>query len=574
MSNKTPNKKVNISSNQGIGYSGSVKISYTDKNGKKRTIRTKNDGEMGLLYFILYALGGKNAENYQPKYLQAYYEDGGEYKIALSSVVPLKTSVIDDFEPDKNTEDNPPKITFLFQIPKTSIIVNNGSITRLRIVNNLYRSSHDTEELVDKTHLCATIDTNIPTDLDSNILVYWTMSFRNLPSTYFNISAYVTNGSLEGTLKAYPGKIAKLKIVPNTFYTLPEESNIHIFKKGTTDNAPATIVSYDRGSGYLSIGFYDNLLTDVDISAECEFNPSLSAGLHKSNGEYISWYDLKTTYPDAFSSFVPGGQYAITANGITSYFDDALEGCLVLGNDVRSIGRYAFSHCSGLKIVKLNDDLVEIGSGAFHSCSNIESVVINTNDSKLEKIDSEAFYNCSNLQNITIPNSILDVGTNVFYGCPNNLFNISEDDVFYIGNNTKPNLVLVKPKKLTEIESFILPPDCEIIASSAFNYFFYGNSSLKSFTLNDTLRVIGETAFRSCSNSNFTSIGCPGNELPQSLTNIKTGAFENASNITAIYYSGTIAQWLSIEKGYHWDNGTGNYTIYCTDGTIPKTENS
>lgn len=58
--------------------------------------------------------------------------------------------------------------------------------------------------------------------------------------------------------------------------------------------------------------------------------------------------------------------------------------------------------------------------------------------------------------------------------------------------------------------------------------------------------------------------------IPESVEYIGSYAFNNCEILTRINYKGTKAQWNAIEFGSYWDDGTGNYTVYCTDGTIAK----
>ena len=40
--------------------------------------------------------------------------------------------------------------------------------------------------------------------------------------------------------------------------------------------------------------------------------------------------------------------------------------------------------------------------------------------------------------------------------------------------------------------------------------------------------------------------------------------------LKTIYFEGTMEQWLSIKKADNWDEGSSNYTIICTDGSLEK----
>ncbi len=58
----------------------------------------------------------------------------------------------------------------------------------------------------------------------------------------------------------------------------------------------------------------------------------------------------------------------------------------------------------------------------------------------------------------------------------------------------------------------------------------------------------------------------------QSVTTIRLRAFENCTGLTRIDFNGTKAQWKAIKKYNFWCSYTGNFTVYCTDGTLSKSE--
>ena len=57
--------------------------------------------------------------------------------------------------------------------------------------------------------------------------------------------------------------------------------------------------------------------------------------------------------------------------------------------------------------------------------------------------------------------------------------------------------------------------------------------------------------------------------LPTTITRIEAYIFYSP-NLTTINYNGTKAQWNAIEKDELWDDSTGEYTIYCSDGNVEK----
>lgn len=60
--------------------------------------------------------------------------------------------------------------------------------------------------------------------------------------------------------------------------------------------------------------------------------------------------------------------------------------------------------------------------------------------------------------------------------------------------------------------------------------------------------------------------------IPDSVTSIGDGAFSDCTSLTKIDFNGTKAQWNAIKKYNWWSSNTGNFTVYCTDGTISKSE--
>ena len=58
--------------------------------------------------------------------------------------------------------------------------------------------------------------------------------------------------------------------------------------------------------------------------------------------------------------------------------------------------------------------------------------------------------------------------------------------------------------------------------------------------------------------------------IPEGIESIGNSAFSGCSSLQSIHFGGTKALWEDIFKGSDWNDYTGNYTIYCTDGTITK----
>ena len=74
-------------------------------------------------------------------------------------------------------------------------------------------------------------------------------------------------------------------------------------------------------------------------------------------------------------------------------------------------------------------------------------------------------------------------------------------------------------------------------------------------------RVVG------ISENAFMNSFCENIRLPASIAQIAHFAISNCTDLTEIFFSGTVEEWSAIEKDEHWINGTG-ITIRCSNGTL------
>ena len=95
------------------------------------------------------------------------------------------------------------------------------------------------------------------------------------------------------------------------------------------------------------------------------------------------------------------------------------------------------------------------------------------------------------------------------------------------------------------------------IGNSAFSYC----DSLTSVVIGNSVTSIGNYAFYSC--SSLTSI-----VIPDSVTSIGNYAFYNCTSLTSIEFTGTVAQWKAISKGYDWESYVPANKVVCKDGTV------
>lgn len=168
----------------------------------------------------------------------------------------------------------------------------------------------------------------------------------------------------------------------------------------------------------------------------------------------------------------------------------------VLGDNVKSIGNYAFSGCSNLTNLDLGDSLVTIGDYAFESMgSNVNTGLNVVFPNTLSTIGEYAFKT-SGISSITIPNNVTKIGEYCFQ------------------HNTKL-------KKVT------MGNGCRELPEGIFS----GCSALTSVVLNDGLEKISNNAFSWC--ESLESISIPGTVVQIGTT---YNDAKNVSYLLPFYY--------------------------------------
>lgn len=109
-------------------------------------------------------------------------------------------------------------------------------------------------------------------------------------------------------------------------------------------------------------------------------------------------------------------------------------------------------------------------------------------------------------------------------------------------------------------ESVRVPGFIYSIGSKAFE-----NSQVKHICLSSNVKKISENAFVNCRALETV-------ELPYSLEEIGSLAFQNCDRLSELIFSGNKANWFAIKKGERWLHGSENLVIKCLDGIITKEE--
>ena len=264
---------------------------------------------------------------------------------------------------------------------------------------------------------------------------------------------------------------------------------------------------------------------------------------------------------------------------------------IVIADNVKSIGKNAFSDCESLESVSIHDleKWCEIDFDYYYSnplyyadklyvdgglvteitipsgvqtikpnafCGYVSLTKVTIPDS-VTSIGSGAFRYCSSLASISIPDSVESIGSYAFSNCSNLPYTIYNNGK-YLGSSTNPYLLLADVVDKT-VTNFTIPNTTKVVS----NFAFFDCSHLASITIPDSVTSIGDSAFYGCSSLASVTIG-------NSVTSIDSGAFYYCSSLASVYYNGTASEWADISISS--DNSSlTSATIYYYSATAPTT---
>lgn len=224
---------------------------------------------------------------------------------------------------------------------------------------------------------------------------------------------------------------------------------------------------------------------------------------------------------------------------------------IVIGSNVKTIGKNAFKSCSNLSKItfKGTPTLQTIGKEAFEDCSSLTEITL---PASLTTLDTLALRG-TRLKTVAIPAGCTILGTSIFEYCTQ-----LETVTFSTASalTTMPNYIFNNCFNLTVVT---LPGGLTTIRDGAFK----NCSKLAAPPVTDKLTTIGNNAFDGC--KGFVTLMLA--DAAVSLNELGTGAFQNCSNITTASLPETIDKIGSNA----FNNCTSLADLYIRRETVPGT---
>lgn len=265
--------------------------------------------------------------------------------------------------------------------------------------------------------------------------------------------------------------------------------------------------------------------------------------------------------------------YDVIALGDDVFRDVTYITSIQLPSTIEEIGERAFSGCTSLKSINLQDldYLLTIPSEAFMSCVSLEEIEF---PSGVGAILDRAFARCSSLQSVELPSGLSSIGMQAFMYCgrlseitlPTDnyaLIDLANANMAFgyctsLKEFTFTDMVSVIPENLfvgcTGLRKVTLSESIESIGRAAFAgctrlqtvnlplasgmdeiaaMTFANCSALQGITIPSTVTTIGQGAFSGC--ASFTNI-----VLPNSVTTMHDSAFENCTSLREVQLSASL----------------------------------
>lgn len=327
-----------------------------------------------------------------------------------------------------------------------------------------------------------------------------------------------------------------------------------------------------------SVHIPDSVTTISKYAFEgCENLKDVSGGRNVAtinDGAFSGCINLKNI--SMFSSVVSIGGLAFARSGVEK---------VVLPNTVLMCELAAFAGCENLTEFEFSGVFTNIPTACFRDCPKLERCVLNYS---CKNILENAFLRCESLKQIYIPNSVTNIGNNALptetilfcekdapvvsmdisnsiypnYEIANGILLEYQSDLEYDYEDVAGEKIIEVPNAATKINDnvfknneivtkVILSDYLDCIGESA----FFSARSIKTIKMPSEMSYIGANAFNkvialkditipygitTIERNTFFQTSIEGFRIPDTVTEIKDGAFWHCSNLKSVYVPNSV----------------------------------
>ncbi|MBR3835979.1 MAG: leucine-rich repeat domain-containing protein, partial [Clostridia bacterium] len=250
----------------------------------------------------------------------------------------------------------------------------------------------------------------------------------------------------------------------------------------------------------------------------------------------------------------------VTAIGESAFLDCTGVTGVTIPDTVTYINKRAFKNCTALTSIELPDSIIDMEHSVFENCTSLESVVLSDN---LTELPDETFMGCSSLVSVTIPDGVTYLGAWAFADCTSlktvsigsgveaigeGLFQGCEslESVYYNGTRADWAKVMfdINTDSVKNAEIVFAPGNVSDSGACGDNVMwelyedgtlvFFGSGAMALYA------SASDVPWNQYADSIKTVV------IEQGVTGISGFAFSECSQVTDVYYGGTLAQWCAI----------------------------
>lgn len=303
-----------------------------------------------------------------------------------------------------------------------------------------------------------------------------------------------------------------------------------VFQTGVVASAEEnSVLTFTVKNGKATITKADANATVIEIPAEYEGVPVTAVG----QNAFISCYNVTEFVVDENSEYFSADENGVlfnkektelvrfpAASDVTEYS---------IPESVTDFGHYAFFHATKLRRISIPGSIEQIGVTVFYDCKSLQQIEFSEG---LTRIGEQAFAFCKSLTNIDLPDSLKYIDMAAFGGCnltgvlvlpeslnpvsskltwsevfggPITAYSVPESNIYLSTDENgvlynKDKTVLLSVPRASELSEYQVPESVTEIATGAFAY----ASGLNTIICHDGITKIGKSAFRDTEISSFS----------------------------------------------------------------------